>query len=233
MRAYIKFILFLLIIFVLSLSIFCFNYTKHLSSQLLSKTKQLEKAEQINKYEKKINTNNAEIIQLQKEMISRKDRQIQDLTSNTQKHSSPAGFTYGNKSISTEELLTIFNNTYKENEHNKAVIAAFKKHYGVSTSRSTGNSFNISIDSNSTFKTSEQANLDKIKKLVKRIDSLEDKEFILNFIQKRYRIPYKFDGKTISISYNKLDSLLDIYPLIKDRIRLDDKKGKIWIKGLL
>jgi hypothetical protein len=232
MKAYSKFLVFILIICAFSAAIFCFHNTQHLSSQLYSKTKQLEKAEQINKYEKKINANNSEIIALHKSIVSRKDRQIQELTSNNQKQASSTGFTYGNKSISTEELLTIFNNTYKENEHNKAVIAAFKKHFGISSTQPAGNSFGISVDSNSVFKATELSHLNKIIKLTKQIDSLEDKAFILSFIQKRYQIPYKFDGKTISISYNKLDSLLDIYPLIKDKIRIDDKRGKIWIKGL-
>lgn len=124
---------------------------------------------------------------------------------------------------------------YRENEENKATISALRKNFGISYNPAGNNKLVLAIDSNSII--NEYTALIKtqnstISNLNKRVDTLLDKEFILNFLQKRYHIPYTFDGKTITVHYNKLDTLLDVYPLIKDRIRMDDKKGTIWIKGL-
>ena len=234
MKSYTRFIFFLALVFLILSSVLVYYYAKHISSQLQLKQSQIDKLKSIEILTNKININNNEIIKNQQRLIHRKELQIDILKQDNQKPE-VAGFTYGDKSISTEELLTIFNNTFKENEQNKAIIIAYKKNYGIGIKKSSGNVLSLDIDSSSIitrYKLSEQKKIDIIKKLIKSNDSLENKSFILDVIQKRYNIPYKFDGKNISISYNKLDSLLDIYPLIKHKIKINERNGKIWIKGL-
>ena len=234
MRKQFKASIFLFLVFLIAFGIACYLYLDNVTSQIELKNGQIAQLEKIDKLNKKINADKDRIILLQEESIAAIQKRVDSL-GKKRGNENIIGFNYGNKSISVEEFLTIFNSTYRENEENKATIAALRKNFGVSYNPAGNNKLVLAIDSNSIineYAASIKAQNNSIISLNKRVDTLLEKEFILNFLQRRYHIPYTFDGKTITMPYNKLDTLLEVYPLIKDRIRRDDKKGTIWIKGL-
>jgi hypothetical protein len=233
MKKYSKALNFFFWIILIALGISCYSYTENLISLIKLKDKQIASLKEIDKVNEKLNADKDKIIRLKEESITTIQNRIDSLERNNG-HENVTGFIYDNKSISVEELLTMFTKIHRENEINKAIIAELKKKFGI-TYNYADNKLILAVDSSSMINkfnsiTKEQNAL--LMTLNKRVDTLLDKEFVLNTIQARYHIPYTFDGKTISFKYNKFDTLLDIYPLIKDRIIIDDKKGTIRIKGL-
>ena len=145
------------------------------------------------------------------------------------------GFSLGDKTISVTELLTTFNTIYKENETNKQILKIFHERFGVTYS-ANDKIITTSYDSTSIinkFKLSEKSRIKTINDLERKNEELQINAAALRLIQKQYNIPYLLEGTTIRIPDNKIDTLIDVYPLIKNRIRYDKDKKRIWIRGLI
>lgn len=189
----------------------------------------------------KINRVNSGIISSQDSIASLKDSAIANLKMQLKilgklpMQVNYTGFSLGEKTISATELLTLFNKVYKENETNKQTLQILNKQFGVTYS-SDDRTITTSYDSTSVIsklEISEKEKIKTIRDLEKKNDELEIKAIALGLIQKRYNIPYILEGSTIRIPDNKIDTLIDVYPLIKNRIKYDKNKKQVWIRGLI
>jgi len=222
-----------LLLFTVGICIYGYLQERNFLEAIDLKKKQIEDLSKIVKENEKILITKNQLIELKSKMLLNQERQLEILNKKSNEVSY-AGFTYGDKTISTEELLTLFNKTYKENEHNKFIISSIKKNFGISYNSINERVIQSEIDSNSVISKLELSNMEKLKVINKQVKELNDlyiKETALKLIEKTYNVTYKVNGKMVSIPDNRMDTLLMIYPLIKNRIRTSDRK--IWIKGLL
>lgn len=169
------------------------------------------------------------LLKLNDLMIQNCTGQVQHLLKSGTRNPTITGFSFGDKNVSVEELLKITNNALKENQLLKHDL--FMKDFKLRTMKDKfGLSFKDTTNS-ITLEDNPSSLLTRIEKLQSRNDSLrrdlELKKRILDLIDRNYHIPYTVKGGTISIHENKIDSLLDVYPLIKKRIRIKD--GKVWL----
>ncbi|OKS84917.1 hypothetical protein [Mucilaginibacter polytrichastri] len=205
--------------------------------QIEEKQSNITRLDSILKLNDRILKNKDSIIILKDKMINACNSNVKNLTSKpTSESQRVTGFTFGDKNISVEELLKITNNTLKENITLKkdVELATFKlkvikDKFGLSYKDTTNK---IILEDNPKSLLNKTSTLNtQVGKLNNQIDSLKAdltlNKAILDLIQKNYNIPYTIKGGTITIHYNKLDTLTDIYPLIKKRIRI--KNGKIWL----
>ncbi|WDF54613.1 hypothetical protein [Mucilaginibacter sp. KACC 22063] len=207
----------------------------------LDRKKQVEeKQANITRLENLIKLND-QILKNKDSIITLKDKMINACNSNVKSLMSKpnqaiTGFIFGDKHISVEELLKITNNTLKENitlkkqlELANFKLKVIKDKFGLFY-KDTTDKIILEDNPKSLLNKSSTLNI-QIGKLNNQIDSLKTdlaiNKAILQLIQKNYNIPYTVKGETITIHYNKLDTLIDIYPLIKNRIRI--KNGKIWL----
>jgi len=195
------------------------------------KSKNIETLKDIQKINDKVSGSKDSIIKLDERMLADCYKNLTKANSGSSKTN---GFMFGDKQISVEELLKITNDALKENIALKKdmrikdfKLKTIKEDFGLSYKDTTNK---IVLESNPKSLLDRSIKLTKqVGKLNNQIDSLQDaldlNRTILNLIQRNYHIPYTLKGNTITIQRNKLDSLLDIYPLIKKSIKY--KKGKV------
>jgi hypothetical protein len=146
------------------------------------------------------------------------------------------GFSMGNKSISVEELLDIVNKTLEENtklknqvDKDKVIIKYIEETYGIKVIENNGE-ISLKLKPDSNIKNFEKKSNNELNKLK---NDIEEKDFILKQLQKKYG--FKYEVKTendkihSSIFITKLDSALWLYPHYKHKIK-EDKNGNIIIK---
>jgi hypothetical protein len=146
------------------------------------------------------------------------------------------GFSMGNKSISVEELLDIVNKTLEENtklknqvDKDKVIINYIEETYGIKVIENNGE-ISLKLKPDSNIKNFEKKSNNELNKLK---NDIEEKDFILKQLQKKYG--FKYEVKTendkihSSIFITKLDSALWLYPHYKHKIK-EDKNGNIIIK---
>lgn len=147
------------------------------------------------------------------------------------------GFSINNRSISVEELLKIANKTMEENsdlknqvDNNKMILEIIETKYGIKVSKDSKGQFSIVKKPDSKINEFEKNVNDKISKLN---DELQEKDFILKQLQKRYGFKYevKTEGDKIksTIYTTKLDSALWLYPHYKHKFKTD-KEGNLIVK---
>jgi hypothetical protein len=190
---------------------------------------------------KKINVVNSKIIAAQDSITLIKDKTVANLKMEVRAISklttqvNHTGFSLGSKTISVTELLTMFNRIYKENETNKQILQILNKRFGITYS-SDDKIITTSYDSTSIinkYQLSEKQKIKIIRDLERKNEELETKAAALRLIQKQYNIPYLLEGNMIKIPDNRIDTLIDVYPLIKNRIKYDKERKHIWIRGLI
>jgi hypothetical protein len=208
--------------------------------QIESKQANIAKLDSLLYLNNKLLKSKDSIIFLEDKRIDACNLNVKNLTSTTiQENQKVTGFTFGDKHISIEELLKITNSALKENislkkdiELKDFKLKVIKDKFGLSYKDTTNK---IVLEDNPKSLLNKTSTLNnQVGKMSNQIDSLKDElslnKTILSLIQRNYHIPYTIKGNTITIQTNKLDSLLDVYPLIKKRIKY--KNGKVWI-GLL
>lgn len=207
--------------------------------QIETKQANISKLDSLLSLNDNILKNKDSIIFLKDKMIDACNRNVKNLTSSTAENQKITGFTFGDKHISVEELLKITNSTLKENIALKKEIQSkdfklkvIKDKFGLAYKDTTDK---IVLENNPKSLLNKTSSLNtQVGKLSTQVDSLKDElsinKTILSLIQRNYNIPYTVKGNTITIQTNKLDSLLDVYPLIKKRIKY--KNGKVWISLL-
>lgn len=147
------------------------------------------------------------------------------------------GFKINDESISVEELLNIVNNSLEENiklknqvENNKLILEYIEESYGIKVTRDNKGQVIFTLNKDSSIKEYEKKSNEEINKLS---SDLEEKNFILNNLQKRYGFKYvvKTEGNKIksTIYTTKLDSALWLFPHYKHKIK-QDKEGNTYVK---
>ncbi len=190
--------------------------------------------EEINK--KIISSDSLSKIKIEKlnSIIDRKNSIIDTLDSNKE---SIKGFTMGERSISTEELLKIVNEALAENsklktkvKNDKLILNHIEDSYGIKVLIDSLGVINLKLNPDFSIKDFEKKANDKYNKIN---DELEELKFVLNNLQKRYGFKYevKTEGNKINstIYTTKLDSAMWLYPHYKHKIKTD-KKGNLIIK---
>jgi hypothetical protein len=234
-KYFFAFIFIFLFCAVVVLSVFCINEIKI----IVEKYKNIATFKDIQKANDKLSASKDSLIKLNDRMLADCDANIKNLTKANTGASKVTGFTFGDKHISVEELLKITNNALKENISLKKDIEAkdfklkvIKDKFGLSY-KDTTNKIVLEDNPKSLLNRTSTLN-NQVGKLNNQIDSLRSElglnKTILSLIQRNYNIPYTIKGNTITIQNNKLDSLLDVYPLIKKRIKY--KNGKVWVTFL-
>lgn len=130
----------------------------------------------------------------------------------TKLNQNPIGFSYDGKSISTEELLEMFNEIAYEldsisNEYNTAKqgLKFIETKYGLKLITDSDNLI-IEIIKDS------------------KIDELKDSEYILKNILERYPIRYMYKNNLLSFPFNRVDSALHLYPYFKQNLKREGDK---------
>lgn len=147
------------------------------------------------------------------------------------------GFSINNRSISVEELLRIVNKTIEENsnlknqvDNDKMILEFIETKHGIKVSKDNKGQFYITKKPDSKVNELEKTVNDKVSTLN---DELQEKDFILKQLQKRYGFKYevKTEGNKIksTIYTTKLDSALWLYPHYKHKFRTD-KEGNLIVK---
>jgi len=234
MTKVLKIFLTIIILGLVMLAIYIYMENINMYNQALIKEKQISQLIKINRV-------NSKIIKDQDSIGKMRDNTIRTLNMKLNVYNdfpskvSYSGFSLGDKNISTTELLSLFNKIYKENETNKLTLQILKKQFGITYSFDA-KSIVTSYDSTSVIsklKKSEKENNKTISDLQKSKIELEIKAKTLQFIQRKYNIQYQIEDNIIRIPENKIDTLLDVYPIIKNRIKYDRDKNKVWIRGLI
>lgn len=211
--------------------IFLTLYTANQTKAIESRDGNIATMKRLQKINDQVTLAKDSLLQLNEQLLKACNSQIQRIYKNKPDQSNVTGFSFGDKHISLEELLKITNSALKENQQLKRdmVVKDFKlktmkEKFGLSFKDTTNR---IILEDN------PSSLLIRIDNLQNRNDSLKAdldlKKRILGLIDRNYHIPYSIKGGTITILDNRLDSLLDVYPLIKKRIRIKD--GKVWLSA--
>ena len=232
MNKVISLLFFFVFVALIALSIIVIVENFNLRKEIYQKEKNISSQDSLIKINSKIIKLKDDIIYTNDQIINDRNRLIKEL--NKRKETPYTGFTFGNKSITLTELLKITNQTLKDNivlrsDSVKSILQlkAIKEKFGIAYKETDDKKAYV-------LENSENSLLKKTKEKEIKINELENKisnmQIGLDFIKKRFGISYTDTGDKISIPYNKIDTLLWIYPLIKDKIKVDKKTGDVYLK---
>ena len=152
------------------------------------------------------------------------------------------GFTIGDKSISTEKLLEIFNSTLGENiklqteiNRKESLLNFVRKTYGLKIEDS-GREYSVSVKDTSVIKDVIKQSVQLETQVNNLSDELDRNKYLLKFIEDSYGLKGSYtinekhtNYKLTILPSTKIDSALRIYPYYKHKL-FKNKKGEWMVK---
>jgi hypothetical protein len=216
-----------------------FFENRDLVTAVQNKNENIAKQDSLLKLDAKLSEEKSDIIKSDKATINSLARQIKDLEQKD--NPNYTGFTFGNKSISLKDLFSITNRALKENISLRSdsvkmrqQLRLMKERYGLAFKETEDKKFIVPDNTEKSLIANLTEKERKIDEQTTKINDLENRSNVmkiaLELIKKHYNITYVESPGKISVPNNRIDTLLIIYPQIKDKIRINKKTGAIYVK---
>lgn len=150
-------------------------------------------------------------------MLDESEKLIENLRNETLECPPSYGYTLNGRSISSNELLDILLETWKERDS-----LAGELYFKTELIKSVEKQWGIEVFQD---KDGYGLTLSKGSKILNDQAKLADLEFILRELKRRYPLNYEIknvnQGQQFIMPFNRIDSALILYPYFKDRLKRD------------